>query len=68
MGWAIIGLVTALARQTWLETLEGERQLKALRNGGGLVVRLKPLDVLHSHKKSLAHGKQAETFERDSLE
>jgi nucleoside-diphosphate-sugar epimerase len=35
------------ARQTWLETMEGERQLKARRNGGGLLARLRPLDDFH---------------------
>jgi nucleoside-diphosphate-sugar epimerase len=39
LGWA-----PRPARQTWLETMEAERQLKMQRNGGGLVSRLRPLN------------------------
>ncbi len=44
------------ARQVWPEIMRAERQLRAQRNGGGLVARLKPLDDLHLHGEYALHS------------
>jgi nucleoside-diphosphate-sugar epimerase len=58
LGWA-----PRPARQTWLDTLEAERRLKARRNGAGLVARLRPLDdlyLLSEHGSLNEHGPLSE--------
>jgi len=56
------------ARQAWLETLEAERKLKARRNGGGLVSRLRLLDDLHLHNEQDPLGEHGPLGEQTALD